>query len=270
MRRTQITHLIPQPLRFAGRKLYFRGDKTKCDFCGTMTKGFRSHGGGAAVLDERKVVGGMMRTEDRCPVCHSADRTRLLRLAIETHMPVGEKKIRVLHVAPDFGLYLWLKKQKNIEYTGTDLDATRYRHIEGIKTADLTALPFDDDSFDLIICSHVLEHVPDDRKAFSELFRVLAADGLALLLTPYALDGKGTDEEPSISDPAEQDRRFGQWDHVRIYDRDDFLSRMGEAGFETDLFAPAETMPDKVPELHLNPAEKLPMGWKRVQKNGAD
>ncbi len=83
-----------------------------------------------------------------------------------------------------------------------------------------------------------------------------------MLLTPYALDGKGTDEDPSINDAAEQDRRFGQWDHVRIYDRDDFMDRMRAAGLETSLFEPHSEMPDRAKELDLNPLETLPVGRK--------
>ena len=258
----QVTSLLPQPVRFGLRKALFFGFSTTCVLCGNSVRQFRSHGGGAEVLDRRKVVGGMLRHEDRCPVCHGADRTRMMMTYLDTETPVGDRPQRILHVAPDFGLYLWLKRQNAVEYTGTDLDASRYRHIDGIQAADLTAAPFEADTFDIIICSHVLEHVPDDAAAFAELFRILKPGGHALLLVPLAHDGLGIDEDTTLNDPAEQDRRFGQWDHVRIYDTDGFTSRMRTAGFETSLYDPYDADPEKAKALHLNPMEKLPIGRK--------
>jgi len=258
----KLTNLLPQPVRFGLRKALFYGGAQRCVLCESRVRGFRAHGGGAAVLDARKVVGGMRRTDDRCPVCHGADRTRMMMHYLATEAGVGKRPLRVLHVAPDFGLYLWLKRQPQVAYVATDIDAARYRHIDGIQSADLTAAPFPDDSFDVIICSHVLEHIPDDRAAFAELLRILRPGGRALLLTPFALDGKGTDEDPSINDAAEQDRRFGQWDHVRIYDREDFLNRMRGAGFEAALYDAYAADTARAAALHLNPQEKLPIGRK--------
>jgi len=258
----QVTSLLPQSVRFGLRKALFYGHGQTCVLCGNSVRGFRSHGGGTEVLDSRKVVGGMRRDEDRCPVCHGADRTRMMMTYLETETPVGDAPQSVLHVAPDFGLYLWLKRQNQITYTGTDLDAARYRHIDGIRTADLTATPFEADTFDIIICSHVLEHVPDDQAAFSELFRILKPGGHALLLVPLAHDGQGIDEDPTITNPVEQERRFGQWDHVRIYDTQSFTGRMAAAGFTSSLYDPFAADPVRAGALHLNPLEKLPIGRK--------
>lgn len=258
----KVTSLLPQPLRFNLRKALFFGWTQTCVLCGNSVRGFRSHGGGAEVLDRRLVVGGMQRHKDRCPVCHGADRTRLMMTYLETETLVGKEPQKILHVAPDFGLYLWLQRQNKVDYIGTDLDASRYRHIEGIQASDLTATPFEANTFDIIICSHVLEHVPDDTAAFAQLFRILKPGGHALLLVPLAHDGQGTDEDPTINNPAEQDRRFGQWDHVRIYDTEGFTGRMKAAGFDTSLYDPFATDHEKAEALHLNPMEKLPIGRK--------
>jgi SAM-dependent methyltransferase len=193
----------------------------------------------------------------------------MMMLYLEREGRIGRGPCSVLHVAPDYGLYLWLSRQPGVAYTGTDLDASRYRHIGNMRSADLTAAPFPDDSFDIVICSHVLEHVPDDAKAMRELLRILRPGGRALLLTPLATDGGGTDEDPSIADPAEKDRRFGQWDHVRIYDRDDFLARMRTAGFEVEAFSPFEVCPEEAERLHLNPLEILPVGTKPGTRSDA-
>ncbi len=261
----QFTNLLPQPVRFELRRRLFSGSARECPLCGNSVKAFHGHGGGAAVLDDRKVVGGMRREDDRCPVCHACDRTRMMMLFLESETEVGRRPVRILHVAPDFGLYLWLKRQPAVDYICSDIDAKRYRHIEALQIADLTKLHFDSDSFDIVICSHVLEHVPDDAAAFAEIRRVLKPGGKALLLTPYAMDGQPTDEDPSIHDPVEQDRRFGQWDHVRIYNRDDFLARMEAAGLQTRLFEPFREMPERAKELRLNPLEALPIGISPAQ-----
>lgn len=258
----KLTNLLPQPVRFGLRRAVFWGTAQKCVLCGHNTRGFRGHGGGADVLNTRRVVGGMRREHDSCPVCHGCDRTRLMMLYLERHTLVGRAPLRFLHVAPDYGLYLWLQRQSGLDYVGTDIDAHRYRHIKGIQTADLTATVFPDNSFDIIVCSHVLEHVPDDQKAFLEIARILKPGGTALLLTPYALDDKGIDEDPTVVDPAERDRRFGQWDHVRLYDRNTFLDRMRTAGLETHLYDPFSDASNQAETLHLNPLELLPVGKK--------
>ena len=86
---------------------------------------------------------------------------------------------------------------------------------------------------------------------------------------PFALDGKGTDEDLTLADPAERDRRFGQWDHVRLYDRGDFLQRMRAAGFETALFDPCASHPAAAARLGLNPLELLPVGTRPAADAGA-
>jgi len=89
-----------------------------------------------------------------------------------------------------------------------------------------------DGEFDFFICSHVLEHVEDDRKALSELFRITKPGGRGILMAPIALTIDQTDEDPRLTDEAERWRRFGQNDHVRLYSKQGFLDRLVEAGFE--------------------------------------
>jgi len=250
---------LPQPVRFALRRAAYFGAARACPLCGHSVRRFIDHGYGHPVLDRRRVVGGVTRTEDRCPVCHGCDRTRMMMLWLERSFAAPDRTWRVLHVAPDLGLYLWLKRQPCVAYTASDIDAARYRHIPGTVQADLTSAPFADGSFDLVICSHVLEHVPDDRKAMAEILRILAPGGRALLLVPFAMDGAGTDEAPDLTDPAERIRRFGQWDHIRLYDRQDFLDRLASTGFEVALFEPFVEVPERARELSLNPLETLPV-----------
>lgn len=97
---------------------------------------------------------------------------------------------------------------------------------------DITGIQHPDDSFDVVYCSHVLEHVPDDRKAMREFYRVLKPSGWAIFMIPITVDK--TVEDPTITDPQERLRLFGQDDHVRRYGPD-FVDRLQEAGFSVTV-----------------------------------
>ena len=98
-----------------------------------------------------------------------------------------------------------------------------------MERVDLTRIPHANASFDSVLCCHVIEHIPDDRRAMRELRRVLAPGGFGILQTPVQSMDR-TVEDPSVTDPAERRRRFGQPDHVRVYGRD-FHDRLRETGF---------------------------------------
>ena len=198
-----------------------------------------------------------MRLDDACPACHGGDRARLKMLYLEQVVLTKGQRKRVLHVAPEFGLYQRLKREANIDYVATDLDRKRYRHIPELVTADLTDLPFDAASFDVVICSHVLEHVPDDRKAMSEIRRVLIPSGTALLMVPLATDGLGTDEDLTVTSARERDECYGQYDHLRLYGRADFAARLDSVGFEVSYFNGFDQFPALADQLWLNPRENL-------------
>ncbi len=249
--------VVPQPVRFGLRRVAYWGGALSCPLCGASVRTFIAHGGGPEVLERRRVVGGMLRPADACPVCHGADRTRLMMLYLDQVMKVGRTPLRLLHVAPDPGLHRWLGTRDKLDYTAADLDLERYRHIPGIVRADLTELPFDNDGFDVVVCSHVLEHVPDDRKAMSEIRRVLRPGGRALLMVPLAQDGLPTDEDLAVTDARDREARFGQWDHVRLYSPEDFVRRLVDAGFEVERFNGLEQPTDRGRDLRLNPLETL-------------
>lgn len=251
---SQVTRRVPQPARFHARQLLYAGPGRRCVLCGSRVRRFVDHGGGLDVLDERKVVGGMRRTADKCPACHGADRMRAILVYLKS-VGVGERPLRVLHVAPDYGLYKWLTRQPFVSYTACDLDADRYRHIEQFREVDLTDIPLDDATYDIVICSHVLEHIPDDRKALGELWRILAPGGKLLVMVPEALDGRPSDEDPSVTTNEGRERRFGQWDHVRLYARQELPERLATPGFEVVPFDAFAEAPDEAEALGLNPLE---------------
>ncbi len=127
-------------------------------------------------------------------------------------------------MAPELIFAIHFCKIPNLKYITTDL---LQRHIT--VRSDLTAAPHPDDTFDIMYCSHVLEHIPDDRRAMYELWRVLKPGGWALIDVPITSDT--TVEDPSVSDPAERERLFGQHDHVRRYGPD-VVERLQDAGFQ--------------------------------------
>jgi SAM-dependent methyltransferase len=161
----------------------------------------------------------------RCPRCHSFDRHRLQWLYLHNRTNIFCDRLRVLHFAPEAYLQKKLHDCSNLDYTSADIDSP----LAMIKV-DITDIPYEENTFDVILCSHVLEHIPDDRKAMSELYRILKPGGWALILVPFEADRTETFEDSSIVDPEERTRLFGQHDHVRVYGRD-FTDRLECAGF---------------------------------------
>lgn len=137
----------------------------------------------------------------------------------------NKSQMKVLHVAPEKQIRILLESKASIDYISVD----KYRD-DVTEKADITDLRFENDSFDLIICNHVLEHVIDDRKAMSELYRVLKPEGVALLLVPLKYDMETTYEDETIVTPEAREKHFGQHDHVRYYGLD-YFDRLGEVGF---------------------------------------
>jgi predicted SAM-dependent methyltransferase len=195
--------------------LLYRGDRVECPCCGRTARRF---------MPTITPV-GPNRPNARCPHCGARDRQRYLWLYLERKTNLLVDRLRVLHFAPERIFEQWLGSRPNLDYVSTDLERPR-----ATVKADITDLPFPDDSFDVILCSHVLEHVVEDRKAMRELFRVLRPDGWALVLVPIDFTLHETFEDPAVMTPEDRERLFGQADHVRRYGRD-FTARLEEAGF---------------------------------------
>ena len=164
-----------------------------------------------------------------------------------------QNKLRVLHFAPEQAFLKVFKKLKHLDYTTTDLNSP----IADVK-ADICNLPFDDNSYDFIICNHVLEHIPDDTKAMQEIYRVLAPSGTAILQVPYEKKRATTFEDDSITDAKERAKIFGQYDHVRVYGLD-YFKKLATIGFEVDAvdytqkFSEAEIERYRLPKGELIP-----------------
>lgn len=199
-------------LPITARKRLFAGQEAFCPICETHISGFLT----------------LHRPYHRwCPVCRSLQRHRLTWLFLKRHgLLTAYEPQTMLHFAPEPGLAMRLARVPTLRYITVDLTQPTMVRV------DIINLPFRDNEFDSILCSHVLEHVPRDEQAMRELYRVLKPSGVAVILVP--IKGKQTIEDPSITDPILRERYFGQFDHVRVYGRD-VVQRLQQAGFSVTL-----------------------------------
>jgi SAM-dependent methyltransferase len=197
---------------------------------------------------------GKQRPNVLSPSTLSLERHRLLWLYLQKETTFFEKQLKVLHMAPEQCFLSIFKKMKNLDYTTADL----YSPIVDVK-ADILDLPFEDKLFDFVLCNHVLEHIEDDAKAMSELFRVLKPGGTGIFQIPQDLSLEQTYEDSSITSPEERAKHFGQYDHVRIYGKD-YFDRLRKAGFKVfEIDYSAKLSPDLVEKYCLAKGEILPV-----------
>jgi len=200
---------------------------------------------------------GNQRTNVLSPSTLSLERHRLLWLYLKNETDFFTSPKKVLHIAPEQCFLKLFKKQKNLTYTTADL----YSPIADVK-ADICNLPFEENSFDIVFCNHVLEHIEDDHKAMSELFRVLKPGGMGIFQIPQDLNRETTYEDFSITKPEERTKHFGQYDHVRIYGRD-YFKRLKAVGFTVNEINYSKTLSkDLVNKYCLVKDEILPVCFK--------
>ena len=165
--------------------------------------------------------------------------------------------LKVLHFAPEQEFYKRFKKQTNIEYTTTDLLSP----LADVK-ADICNLPFKANEYDVILCNHVLEHIPDDTKAMQELFRVLKPGGMGIFQIPQDLSRATTFSDDTIVDQKERAKIFGQYDHVRVYGRD-YFDKLRSIGFQvTEEDYTAKLTSEQVKKYCLAKGEIIPVCFK--------
>jgi len=169
---------------------------------------------------------GKQRNNVLSPSTLSLERHRLLWLYLKNKTDFFKAEYKVLHFAPEQAFYKRFKKMSNLDYVTTDLNSP----LADVK-ADICNLPFSDNEFDIILCNHVLEHIPDDTKAMKELYRVLKPEGFGVFQIPQDLSRLETFEDNTITDKKERAEIFGQYDHVRIYGRD-YFDKLLSVGFK--------------------------------------
>jgi SAM-dependent methyltransferase len=171
---------------------------------------------------------GKQRNNVLSPSTLSLERHRLLWLYLKNETNFFSTEKSVLHFAPEQCFLKRFKNLKNLKYTTTDLESP----IADVK-ADICNLPFQNNEFDVILCNHVLEHIPDDTKAMQELYRVLKVGGYGVFQIPQDLNRDSTFEDDTITDKKERAKIFGQYDHVRIYGRD-YFEKLRSIGFKVE------------------------------------
>jgi SAM-dependent methyltransferase len=205
----RVSHLVLKVIR-----IFYIGDQVECPICESHFRKFMPYG--------RKPP----RENALCPGCLSLERHRLLWLYLKDQTSFFEKNFKFLHIAPEICFIHRFEKMDNLDYITADLESPLAR----IKM-DIHQIPFEKDTFDVVMCNHVLEHVEDDIHAMKEIFRVLKREGWAIMQVPFM--GKNlevTYEEPSIRKPSEREKIYGQRDHLRIYGKD-YPGRLRKAGF---------------------------------------
>lgn len=169
----------------------------------------------------------------------SLERHRLIWLYLKKETEFFQTPSKVLHMAPEKAFISRLKKLSHLDYISCDIESP----LADIK-ADICALPFDDNSFDWILCNHVLEHIPSDTKAMKELYRVLKPGGKALLQVPLDPKRDTTFEDNSITDKANRTKIFGQYDHVRVYGKD-YFEKLRAIGFQVNELQFGKTLSEE-------------------------
>lgn len=221
--------------------IFLLGNNVECPVCGGKFRKFLPYG-------YTKATG---RNNCLCPKCLSLERHRLMWIYLKEETHFFSAPLKVLHIAPEQCFFKRFRKLSNLDYTTGDLESP----IADVHF-DVQEIPFNDNTFDVVICNHVLEHVEDDKKAMKELYRILRPNGFAILQVPMDTDNARTEEDPSITDPKERERLYRQKDHVRLYGLD-YSHRLEKAGFKVKQTQYSKEIPLEKAERYRLPMNEI-------------
>jgi SAM-dependent methyltransferase len=230
---------IISPLALNVLALFYAGNKVQCPISGRTYRKFLPYGRNPA------------RPNALCPDSLSLERHRLMWLYLKEKTNFFTARLKVLHIAPEHCFIKKFEAMNNLEYITADIESP----LAKIKM-DIHAIPFPDNTFDVSFCNHVMEHVADDIQAMREIVRVLKPGGWAIIQSPLDLSREKTFEDPSITDPSEREKIFGQNDHVRVYGRD-YKERLERAGFDVKEDRYVMELPAETVKRYALPAEEI-------------
>ena len=222
-------------VRMRAATVRHRGRTVRCPLCGSGFDRFKDD---------------WNRPDALCWRCGSHERHRAQWLLFERRPQLLGDAGSLLHFSPEWCLRERLSRLPALRYVTTDLDPAQDVDLR----LDVTALDLPDGAFDAVICSHVLEHVPDDGAAMRELRRITAPGGWCLVMVPIDLTRERTHEDPSITDPAERERAFLQHDHVRLY-APDIAQRLRAAGFAVEMIDMVAELGDEAASYRLKASD---------------
>lgn len=247
--------------------IIYKGKNYHCPYCHHTFKKMLPDGEQLNVISKYQIIGGGYRENCTCPRCYSKDRDRLIHLYLEKRTSVFTIPHRVLHIAPEAWLKELFQSLKHIHYTNgvKDAESMGYYYDRRTRDLDITDLEMKDNFYDIVVCNHVMEHIPNDIKAMKEIFRVLKPGGWAILQVPYSPVLEKTFEDDSIVAPDQRAEFFGQFDHVRIYGKD-YIQRLELAGYKVELFNPKNEIwgQEYITKYALNPKEDLFIAHKPI------
>ncbi len=243
---TFLVRKIPRPIlikfSFLFSKIvsvFYKGNNYQCPVCENKFRKLLPYGNKG--IDNRL-----------CPSCLSLERHRLLWVFLKEKTSFFTEELKLLHIAPEQPFLKRFKKLKNIDYITADLVSP----IADVKL-DIQNMPFGEEEFNVIFANHVLEHIPDENKAITEVYRVLKKDGWAIMQVPLDVNRKETYEDSSIKTEAEREKHFGQYDHLRLHGLD-FSERLKKGGFKVEIIDLVnEIGKDKADFFRLDLTEKI-------------
>lgn len=213
--------------------LLYRGDNVECPVCEKKFSRFLSYGYGKG-----------HRENVLCPYDLTLERHRLMWLYLKNHSAFFSQPQKVLHIAPEQCFHKRFKNQKNLDYLTADLvSPIADMHF------DLHHIPLEDNSFDVVFCNHVLEHVDDALQCMRELHRVMKPGGWGIMQVPQDFSREKTYEDPTITSPEEREKHFWQYDHVRLFGRD-YPEWLKKAGFRVEIFDKESKMSEELIERY--------------------
>ncbi|GGM92237.1 SAM-dependent methyltransferase [Dyadobacter beijingensis] len=224
-----------------GLSIFYIGNKVECPVCSSQYRKFLPYGRNTS-----------SRENALCPSCLSLERHRLMALYMKRKTNFYTANLKVLHVAPEYCFIDRFEQMKNLDYITADIESP----LAKVKM-DIHQIPFEDNTFDVAFCNHVMEHVDDYILAMSELHRVLKPGGWALIQSPQDMKYEVTYEDPTITDPKEREIHFLQNDHLRLFGRN-YGRELEKGGFRVteDRFVMDELSPAEVTRYSL-PGEEI-------------